>query len=247
MPTEPLFGIADPFSTLTHGLGAVIVLIMARRLIERGRGRPWARAALAVFAGACVLVLGTSGVYHIFGYGTAVGAVFQRLDHAAIFVLIAATFTPVHAILFRGPWRWGVLLGVWGAVAIAIPLKLAYFDTLPESLGLAIYLAMGWLGAGSAAILWYRLGFRFIRPALAGGLAYTLGALLGVAGAPNPIPGVIGAHELFHCASLAGVWFFWRFMGAVARAPVIGRPSGLHSAARDRATDGPASGRENAA
>ncbi len=224
MPTEPLLGIADPFSTLTHGLGAVIALALAGRLIERGRGRPGARAALAVFAGSCILLLATSGVYHVFGHGTPVGTVFQRLDHAAIFILIAGTFTPVHAILFRGPWRWAVLLAVWTIAVIAIPLKTVFFDALPESIGLSIYLGMGWLGAGTAWILWRHLGFHVIRPALAGGLAYTFGALVGIAGAPNPIPGIVGAHELFHCASLVGVWFFWRFMGEIARTPAIGQP-----------------------
>ncbi len=247
MPTEPLLGIADPFSTLTHGVGAVIALAMAGRLIARGSGRPGARLALAVFAASTILLLATSSIYHVFGHGTTVGAVFQRLDHAAIFVLIAGTFTPVHAILFRGPWRWGVLLAVWTAAVIAIPLKTVFFDALPESIGLSVYLGMGWLGAGTAWILWRHLGFDFIRPALAGGLAYTFGALAGVAGTPNPVPGVIGAHELFHCASLVGVWFFWRFMGEVARTPPIGPPFAIRSTDSDRAAEGAVHGPENAA
>ncbi|MEF8834045.1 MAG: hemolysin III family protein [Halofilum sp. (in: g-proteobacteria)] len=235
MPTEPFLGIADPFSMLTHGLGAALVLAFSGRLIARGRGRD-ARLALAVFAGSCALVLATSSVYHVFGHDTAVGAIFRRLDHAAIFVLIAATLTPVHAILFRGPWRGAVLVGVWSAVAIAIPLKTAFFDAVPESIGLSIYLVMGWLGAGSVWILWRNLGFAFVRPALAGGLAYTLGALVGVAGAPNPLPGVIGSHELFHCASLVGVWLFWRFMSAVAAAPAVGRPFALDASRTEAGT-----------
>lgn len=247
MPTEPFLGIADPVSTLTHGLGAVLALIMAGRLIERGRGRRGARTALAVFAGSCILLLATSGIYHVFGHGTPVGTIFQRLDHAAIFVLIAGTFTPVHAILFRGPWRWGVLLAVWTVAVIAIPLKTIFFDALPESIGLSIYLGMGWLGAGTAWILWRHLGSRAVRPALAGGLAYTFGAFVGITGTPNPVPGIIGAHELFHCASLAGVWFFWRFMGGIARAPVIDRPFAADRARPDDAVEGAIRAPENAA
>lgn len=246
MPTEPFLGIADPFSMLTHGLGAAVALAMSRRLIALGSGRG-ARLALAVFAGSCILVLATSAIYHVFGHGTAIGAIFQRLDHAAIFVLIAGTFTPVHAILFRGPWRWAVLVGVWSAVVIAIPLKTAFFDVLPESIGLSIYLGMGWLGAGSVWILWRHLGFVFIRPAIAGGLAYTIGALVGITGTPNPVPGVIGSHELFHCASLAGVWLFWRFMAGVARAPVIDHPSGHTVTAPDRAAEAAVNRYENTA
>lgn len=247
MPTEPLPGIADPFSMLTHGLGAVVALAMAGRLVVRGRGRPGARTALAIFAGSAVLLLATSSIYHVFGHGTAVGTIFQRLDHAAIFVLIAGTFTPVHATLFRGPWRWAVLLAVWTAALIAIPLKTVFFDTLPESIGLSIYLGMGWLGAGTAWILWRHFGFGLIRPALAGGLAFTLGALVGIAGRPNPVPGIVGAHELFHCASLAGVWFFWRFMGAIARTPTIGRPFAIPSAGPGRAAEGTVHGSKNVA
>jgi channel protein (hemolysin III family) len=226
MPTQPLLGIADPFSMLTHGLGALIALAMAGRLIACGRGRPGAQAALAVFAASCVLLMTTSAVYHVFGHGSPVGAVFQRMDHAAIFLLIAGTFTPVHAILFRGPLRWAVLLAVWAAAVIAIPLKTVFFDALPESIGLSIYLAMGWVGLGSGWILWRHHGFELIRPALLGGLAYTFGAFVGVAGTPNPVPGIIGSHELFHCASLAGMWLFWRFMVGVARAPAIDRVAG---------------------
>lgn len=247
MPTEPLIGIADPVSTLTHGLGAVAALWMTRRLIMRGRGRPGAQAALAVFAASCILLLATSGIYHVFGHGTAMGAIFQRLDHAAIFVLIAGTFTPVHAILFRGTWRWGVLLAVWTVTVLAIPLKTVYFDAVPESLGLSIYLGMGWLGAGTAWILWRHLGFDFIRPALAGGLAYTFGALVGIAGTPNPIPGIVGAHELFHVASLAGVWLFWRFMGEVARMPAIHHPMAVRSTRPARSAEGVVQKPENAA
>lgn len=246
MPTESLFGIADPVSTLTHGPGAVVALLMARRLIKCGRGRPGAQTALAVFAASCILLLATSGIYHVFGHGTAVGAVFQRLDHAAIFVLIAGTFTPVHAILFRGPWRWGVLLAVWTVTLIAIPLKTVFFDAMPESVGLSVYLGMGWLGAGTAWILWRHLGFDFIRPALAGGLAYTIGGLVGVAGTPNPIPGIVGSHEVFHFASLAGVWLFWRFMGEVARTPPIGQPFAVRPTRPDNAVEGAVHGPENA-
>lgn len=247
MPTEPLLGIADPFSTLTHGLGALVALAMAGRLIACGHGRPGARPALAVFAASCILLMATSAIYHVFGHDTSVGAVFQRLDHAAIFVLIAGTFTPVHAILFRGPSRWAVLLTVWCAALIAIPLKTLFFDSLPESIGLSIYLAMGWLGAGSAWILWRHLGFRFVRPALLGGIAYTMGAFVGVAGKPNPVPGIIGSHELFHCASLAGMWLFWRFMRGVAQAPAIDRPAAIREPGDDLATEPAMREPENAA
>src|SRR6478672_10312211 len=100
--TYPIPGFSDPFSSLTHLLGAGAFACLTPLLILKGRGDPWRVASLGVFAFSTVFLLAMSGTYHLLSPGTPGRAVLQRLDHAAIFVLIAGTFTPFHCILFRG-------------------------------------------------------------------------------------------------------------------------------------------------
>lgn len=141
----------------------------------------------------------------------------QRLDHAAIFVLIAGTFTPIHAIRFRGVRRWGMLALVWMLAAAGVTLKSIYFDRVPQMLGLGMYIGMGWIGLASMILLARRFGARMAAPLALGGLVYTAGAVVDGVGAPVLIPGVFGSHELFHVAVLAGLslhwWFVWETAG----------------------------------
>src|SRR5206468_263534 len=138
--------------------------------------------------------------------------VMERLDHGAIFVLIAGTFTPTHGLLFRGPLRWGPLLLVWTAAITGITLKTIFFTSLTEWLGGTFYLALGWIGALSAVVLGQRYGWRFILPLLLGGVAYTVGVALDLLSCPPLIPGVVHAHEVFHVAVLVGALYHWRFI-----------------------------------
>ncbi len=210
--TYPIPGFSEPFSALTHLAGAGAFACLAPFLMLRGRGNPWRVASLALFAASTVVLLSLSGTYHLLSPGTGGRAVLQRLDHAAIFVLIAGTFTPLHCILFRGAWRWATLAALWASAAAGVALKSVFFGDTPEWLGVLFYLVMGWLGAASGAELWRRHGARFVRPLLLGGVAYTAGAALELLRWPVALAGVVGPHELFHVLVLAGAAFHWRFV-----------------------------------
>jgi channel protein (hemolysin III family) len=164
-----------------------------------------------VYAIACVVLLLMSGLYHMTKPGSTLHQVMLRLDHGAIFVLIAGTFTPIHGLLFRGTMRWAPLLLVWTAAAAGVVLKTAFFNDLAEWLGLTFYVTLGWLGAATGVVLWRRHGFAFIRPLLLGGVAYSIGAAADFLRRPVLIPGVIHSHELFHVAVLAGAVLHWQF------------------------------------
>ncbi len=220
-------GFSDPVSSLSHLSGAVVFTVLGIFLLRRGRGNLGRMISLCVFAFSCVLLLSLSGVYHLLSPGTAGREVLQQLDHAAIFVLIAGSFTPVHAILFRGAWRWGMLAGIWGAATTGLVLKTVFFATLPEWLGLLMYLALGWLGVISALALGRRHGFRFIQPLLWGAVCYTAGALVEFLRWPVLLPGIVGSHEIFHLAVLAGISCHWAFIFGIASGePIsaVGRP-----------------------
>jgi len=225
-------GFSDPVSSLTHLVAAVVFTALGAVLLRRGRGDPGRMAALSAFAFSCVLLLSLSGVYHLLSPGTAGREVLKRLDHAAIFVLIAGSFTPVHAILFRGAWRWGMLALIWAAALTGLTLKTVFFATMPEWLGLAMYLGLGWLGVISGVALARRYGLRFIHPVLWGALAYTAGAVCEFLRWPVLLAGIVGPHEIFHLAVLAGISCHWAFiLGIASGAP---KWAGLESNQRPR-------------
>lgn len=212
MGTEPLLGFQDPVSSWLHLGGALAFLLLAPRLLMRGRGSTGRIFSLLIFVFAVELQLCSSGVYHLLADGSDARAVLRRLDHAAIFVLIAGTFTPGHTILFRGWMRWGVLAFVWTAAITSLTLKTVFFRGFPEWLGLVFYLSLGWVGIVSGVAAWRRYGFSVMAPMLWGGVAYTVGAVLEFARWPTLWPGFIEAHELFHVFVLAGIGLHWRFI-----------------------------------
>ena len=208
-------GFHEPFSALSHLFGAALFSFLGYALLLRGRGERRRLVYLGIYAGACVLLFTMSGVYHMMTRGGTARNVLGRLDHSAIFILIAGTFTPVHGLLFRGFQRWGPLVMIWSAALLGICLKSIFFEDLPEWFSLALYLTMGWFGAYGGILLGRRYGMRFIAPMLWGGVAYSIGAVFEELGWFVVVPGVVHPHEIFHIAVLAGAvchWYFvWQF------------------------------------
>ncbi|MBS0262858.1 MAG: hemolysin III family protein [Planctomycetes bacterium] len=204
-------GIREPINCFTHLLAAVVFSIVAVYLIRRGRGCVIRTASLAVMAGSSVLLLLMSAGYHMLWPGTA-RDVMRQLDIAAVFVLIAGTITPVHAILDRGIQRWGSLLLVWSLAIVGITLRTVYADRISSEIGIAIFLLFGWGGLISCLLLWKRFGFEFVQPMIWGGLSYTVGAVCLSLHWPILLPRFIGPHELWHVAVLMGLALHWKFV-----------------------------------
>lgn len=215
MNVYPIPGFADPVSSLMHLLAAGVFAVLGFFLLRRGWGSAARTVSLSVFVFTCLFLLSMSGVFHLLSAGGTGRMVLQRLDHAAIFALIAGSFTPIHGMLFRGWGRWGVLALIWALAATGITLKVIFFDSIPEWLSLSLYLGFGWVGLGSGVALWRRYGFALVRPLLYSGLSYSLGAVLEFLRWPVLIQGVVGPHELFHAAVLAGIGFHFRFLFGV--------------------------------
>ncbi len=214
-------GFSEPFSSCSHLLAAGAGLAGFAFLYGRGRGNALRVASLAVFTFSLVFLFSMSGVYHLLQPGSTSRIVFERLDHAAIWVLVAGTFTPIHVILFRGFWRWGILLLVWTIAITGLVLKTVFFMGIPGWLGLAFYLGLGWMGVLSAWRLIKIYGRGSVELLFWGGVAYSVGALLNIAGWPTLIPGVIGPHELFHVFVLVGAGLHWTFIHKWAVHPVL--------------------------
>ena len=229
MNLQPIYaipGFSEPFSSLTHLLAAGIFLVLSIWLVINGRGHAGRMATLIIFSFSVVFLLSMSGVFHLLEPGGTGRMVLQRLDHAGIFLLIAGTYTPVHGILFKGWWRWGMLFLIWSIAITSITLKTIFFNDIAEWLGLSLYLGLGWFGIVSGILLYQRYGYQYIKPLIYGALAYTLGAVMEFMRTPELIPGIIGPHELFHIAVLFGIGYHFTFVFRFARpkAPISQYP-----------------------
>lgn len=217
MQPTPFLGIADPISSFTHLIvGVPVFLVITGLLLWRGRGDTGRMITLGIYGMSNVLLFALSGVYHMLDRESTARMVLMRLDHAAIFLLIAGTYAPCHYILFRGWKRWGPLSVVWIGAILGITLKSIYFNDLSEFLGLSLYLGLGWLGAISGYFIWYYYGGALFRMPFWGAIAYTYGAIIDYLRAPILLPGVLGTHELFHIAVLIGAWCFSVFIYQIA-------------------------------
>jgi channel protein (hemolysin III family) len=204
-------GFREPVSSFTHLLAAPVFLILGVFLVRRA-GHSWmGRISLSVLVFASVFLLSMSGIYHLLWWGST-KSVMLHLDVAAVFTLIAGTATPVHAILFRGVHRWLPIIFVWGAAITGIVLRTSLGEDFPPSVGTVLFLILGWSGLYPCMLLWRRYGYPFVEPLIWGGVAYSIGALIVLAHWPTIVPGIIGAHELWHVAVLTGLGFHWRFV-----------------------------------
>ena len=160
------------------------------------------RVSAAVFAAALTTMFGVSALYHRIAWPPKTRRWLRRLDHAAIYLLIAGTYTPFGLLALSGAWRWTVLPVVWGGALAAIVLKLVYVDA-PKWISAAVGIGLGWIGIVVFPHLWVNAGAAGVILLGIGGILYTLGAVVYARGRPDPIPSVFGYHELFHVLVIA--------------------------------------------
>ena len=129
--------------------------------------------------------------------------VWRKLDHIAIFFMIAGSYTPICYIYLTGAWRWSMILVSWGFVIAGIVLKV-FFIKAPRVLSPVLYLLMGWLAVFPLRELWLGMPSTSFFLILGGGIAYSVGAIIYALKRPNPVPGTFGFHEIFHVMILAG-------------------------------------------
>ena len=211
----PWLGCREPFSALSHLIGAGIFAGVAYHVTKKGVGDRLRAASLAAFGVCSVSLLLVSGIYHLFWPGP-LRSVMLRIDVAAVFLLIAGSMTPVHAILFAGISRWAALLLIWCVAIGGIIWRILFCEETPGPAGIAFFLLFGWGSVITASVLWRRYGWDFVRPAVLSGLAYTIGAIGLMLHRPILIPGIIGPHEIWHLAVLCGLGLQWLFVNQFA-------------------------------
>lgn len=162
-------------NSISHGLGlllaiaAVPILVLAALKI----GSPHFLVGVSVFGGTMVMLYLASTLYHTLTHEAA-KQLFRLFDHAAIFLLIAGTYTPFSLGVLRGPWGWSMLAAVWTLAVIGITLKIRK-RTRHSRISIVLYVIMGWLAVVAVKPIVMLIPVPGILLIFAGGLAYTGG------------------------------------------------------------------------
>ncbi len=188
---------------LSHQIAFVAALPLAVALVlEANTTR--GRVSAAVFGASVAAMFGASALYHRVTWSPRLRPWMRRLDHAGIYALIAGTYTPFGLLVLSGNWSVVVLAIVWTGAVAGVALKFLWVDA-PEWLSVVIGIALGWVGVVAFPQILDRLGLTPALLVLAGGIAYTVGAVVYARRRPDPVPAVFGYHELFHAFVIAAV------------------------------------------
>jgi hemolysin III len=201
---ERVAGAKPALRGVSHQYAFVVAAVLGV-LLPLGADAARARVAAAIFAGTVVLMFGSSALYHRVNWSSPRRRLLmRRVDHAMIYGLIAGTYTPFGLLVLHGAWRVVVLAIVWTGAATAMVLKVVWVSA-PKWLAAAIAISLGWVGLLVIPQLTRAVGVSGIVLLLAGGVAYTAGAIVYALRRPDPLPSVFGYHEVFHALVIAAV------------------------------------------
>ena len=196
-------------------MAAVVGLVPLLRLCE---GDPVKTVGMALFGGTAALLFLSSGIYHFLDLGEGGNRWLRRLDHGAIFLLIAGTYISPLIHTLDGAWRISMIAVVGGLALAGMVFKLAWLGC-PRWLSAGLYLALGWVVVVPGHLILPRLPTAGLVWVSLGGLAYTVGAMIYARKKPDPLPGRFGFHEVWHLFVLAGAASHYAFMWTL-----VGRP-----------------------
>lgn len=199
-----------------HAATAPLSLIAGVVLIVLAEGAT-ATISTAVYAASSLLMFSVSAVYHRFRWQERTRVVLKRLDHANIFLLIAGSYTPIALLTLPSPTDWILLTVIWVGALLGIAFRIFWLHA-PRWLYVPIYLALGWAAVAFLPQIWVANAATALLIG-AGGLAYTIGAVIYGMKRPNPYPGHFGFHEIFHFCTLVAFVCHWAAIMLVAVDP----------------------------
>lgn len=206
--------IKEPVNGLSHLLGAILSIAGLAVLVTLAvrEASTWHVVSFSIYGTSMILLYTASALYHMLPLSEKGTRIFRAIDHIMIFMLIAGTYTPFCLVAIRGGWGWSILGAAWGLAVVGAIFTLIWMDA-PRWLSTAFYMAMGWMcvvaiypivkAVPTGGLLWLA----------AGGLSYSIGAVIYGIKKPDPWPGVFGFHEIFHIFVLGGSFchFFMMF------------------------------------
>jgi hemolysin III len=187
----------EPVNSLTHWAGAILALAGLVALLIVGWSTPAKIVSLLIYGLSLIAMFSASATYHMVKAKDKVLLILRKIDHSAIYLLIAGTYTPFCINAFDGFWKWGMLSIIWSLAAIGIIVKVFYIKA-PRWLNAGIYVVMGWLCVGAAGQMLAALPVWVFTWLIIGGVVYTLGAVVYMTKIFNFRPGVFGFHEVWH-------------------------------------------------
>jgi hemolysin III len=193
----------DPASSWTHFVGFWAALAAAAALVWSVADDGPKAAGMAVYGASLVALFLASSLYHWLDLGERGNRWLRRLDHSAIFLLIAGTYVPPLLHLLDGAWRLALLSLVLGLAAAGALLKMVWIDC-PRWLGLVLYFGLSAVVIVPAHKILPQLSGAALAWLVGGGIAYSLGAVVYARAWPDPWPGRFGHHEIWHLFVLAG-------------------------------------------
>lgn len=196
----------EPVNSLTHFAGILLSVAGLVALIVLSAGEPWRTVSFAIYGGALVLLYTASTLLHALRVGAKSLRWLRIFDHAAIFVLIAGSYTPITLVTLqqgKPVWGWALFAFVWGVALLGVIFKLFWLEA-PRWLSTALYLLMGWLALVAIVPIVQMLPAGGVLWLVLGGLFYSVGAVIYGLKKPDWFPGLLGYHELWHLFVLAG-------------------------------------------
>jgi hemolysin III len=204
----------EPVNTITHLLAAFLAVPGLAWLLWLTRDEPLKMLSLLVYGLSLIVLFAASALLHGLKVGNRWRMWLNRFDHMAVFLLIAGTYTPIVANLFPPAWRAPILTGVWSVAAIGMFYKLASAG-IHGFFNVSIYVIVSWGGALPLALslqVASRIGRDGLALLLTGGLIYSLGFVVYYVRRPDPWPGWLGHHELWHLFVIGGSLCHYLFM-----------------------------------
>lgn len=195
--------IREPFNGLSHLGGALLSIAGLAALLVFSHGKPWHTTAFAIYGATLILLYTASALYHSLPVQPHHIRKLLVFDQVAIYLLIAGTYTPLCLVSLRGPWGWSLLGVIWTIAVVGITLRIAW-QSAPAWLPVVLYLVMGWLSLVASKPLGAALAGPGIGWLFAGGVVYTVGAVIFASQRPRLWPGKFGSHELWHVMVLGG-------------------------------------------
>lgn len=193
----------EPVNGFTHLLGVFLGFAALVWLIVMTQDQAAKLISVTIYGVSVILLYAASTTFHLVNGSERTVLLLRRLDHAAIYIMIAGTYTPIVYNVLSGYWRWGVLVVMWALAAVGIVYKLLFLHGNRNHLSTLLYVLMGWL-----AILILPQALALMEPEAilliaAGGLVYTTGAVIFALQKPN-FHRHFGHHELWHLFVLGG-------------------------------------------
>ncbi|HET9466089.1 MAG TPA: hemolysin III family protein [Gemmatimonadales bacterium] len=202
--------IREPVNGVSHLIGLLLAAAGTILLLRLARG-PGQSLAFAIYGATLILLYSASTLYHSLPLSERPLRALRTLDHIAIYFLIAGTYTPVALVTLDGTLGWTILAAVWLIALAGIPFKLFFLDA-PVWLSTATYLGMGYLALVAVVPIVRAVSYEGLAWLIAGGIAYTVGAVIYARERPDPFPGRFGHHEIWHLLVLTGSGCHYAFM-----------------------------------